>query len=510
MIRGDGRVAAVIEIGSDRTRLRLAQSVKGEMKMLETLERPLRLGHEVFTTGRLSFEALRELSDCLHGFGQVMSEYGASQCRTIATSALREAQNRAYVADQLKIQNRIDLEILEEGTETALLVSEVQRILPKRKGNLLVAYIGTGSVGVTLAGPEGVLFSQTLPTGSLKMGDMFRAVRRETIAYYRILEEFIETMMHHVRVHTAQASVDQLLIAGADMPLIHSLLRVNTSSAVIEREKLCQLYERFRQSSPQAIARMAHTSEEQAQSLHAALALYTKLASLAASDKVLAPDIEIWDIYLRQMLFAAEKKAFADSMESNMRTAAEYTAKRYGCDLAHAQTVCATARLLFDKLKKTHGIAPKKGLLLEEAALLHEVGYYLDVQNHREATWSLLENMNLFGLSLEESHLVAHITRYSAKSRPGPWSPEYVALPEKQRLMVAKMSAILCLANALDESHMQRCRDMQVILQDKKLVLRVESDEDLQLEKWAVHACTPYFMEVFGLEPQFMAVSKLL
>ena len=63
-----GGPAAVIEIGSSAVRMRVSQLKHGEIEMLDSLEYPVFFGHEVFTTGRISFESLRQLSSILTKF----------------------------------------------------------------------------------------------------------------------------------------------------------------------------------------------------------------------------------------------------------------------------------------------------------------------------------------------------------------------------------------------------------------------------------------------------------
>lgn len=54
-----------------------------------------------------------------------MLEYGVTQYKVVATSVLREAKNRAYVVDQIKIQNDMAIEVLEDDQEKTLIYSEI-------------------------------------------------------------------------------------------------------------------------------------------------------------------------------------------------------------------------------------------------------------------------------------------------------------------------------------------------------------------------------------------------
>ena len=124
-----GGPAAVIEIGSSAVRMRVSQLRRGEIETLDALEYPVYLGHEVFNDGRISFEGLRLLSSILEKFTAALADYGCKNVRVVSSTVMREAENRSFVADQLKIHNNLNLEILEYSAEKALICSETIRIL---------------------------------------------------------------------------------------------------------------------------------------------------------------------------------------------------------------------------------------------------------------------------------------------------------------------------------------------------------------------------------------------
>ena len=62
-----------------RCEMQISQVRNKEIIPLNTLEYPLKLGHEVFNYGKISFECLRELSHILTGYSNVMKEYGVDQ-----------------------------------------------------------------------------------------------------------------------------------------------------------------------------------------------------------------------------------------------------------------------------------------------------------------------------------------------------------------------------------------------------------------------------------------------
>ena len=75
------RAAAVIEIGSNNVRMRVAQWAKGQLAILDRLEYPVSLGHDVFTNGTISFDSLRELSSVLSKFSSALQSYNIDKDR---------------------------------------------------------------------------------------------------------------------------------------------------------------------------------------------------------------------------------------------------------------------------------------------------------------------------------------------------------------------------------------------------------------------------------------------
>jgi exopolyphosphatase/guanosine-5'-triphosphate,3'-diphosphate pyrophosphatase len=68
-------------------------------------------------------------------------------------------------------------------------------------------------------------------------------------------------------------------------------------------------------------------------------------------------------------------------------------------------------------------------------------------------------------------------------------------------MTVARLTAILRVANALDRSHREKFSDLQIRNQERKMVITVETDEDISLEKGLFGQRADFFEEVFGLRP---------
>jgi exopolyphosphatase/guanosine-5'-triphosphate,3'-diphosphate pyrophosphatase len=108
----------------------------------------------------------------------------------------------------------------------------------------------------------------------------------------------------------------------------------------------------------------------------------------------------------------------------------------------------------------------------------------------------------IIGLSHAERQIVANIVRFNTAS-----FKYYDALAavssvsREEYLVIAKLTAILRAANALDRSHNQRITDVNVSVKGKELILSTQSNDDLTLERGALESGDSLFEEVFNLKP---------
>ena len=68
-------------------------------------------------------------------------------------------------------------------------------------------------------------------------------------------------------------------------------------------------------------------------------------------------------------------------------------------------------------------------------------------------------------------------------------------------LKIAKLTAILKLANGLDRSHKQKFKDIKISLRDHELIITVNTNEDITLEKGMLGDRADFFEEVFSVRP---------
>lgn len=121
------------------------------------------------------------------------------------------------------------------------------------------------------------------------------------------------------------------------------------------------------------------------------------------------------------------------------------------------------ALTIFDKMKSVHGLDRMERLLLQIAVLLHDCGKYINMAQSSACSYNIIMATEIIGLSHAEREMVANVVRFNSSLF---MSYEELAagslLDREEYLIIAKLTAILRVANALDRSHKQKIKDIKV------------------------------------------------
>ena len=106
----------------------------------------------------------------------------------------------------------------------------------------------------------------------------------------------------------------------------------------------------------------------------------------------------------------------------------------------------------------------------------------------------------ILGLSHKERMEVANVVRYNPLYLP---SKDKISaeLDGCDYIVIAKLAAILRIANILDKSHMQKIEDISVTLKEDKLIILAKTYEDISLEAGLFEARADFFEQIYGIRP---------
>ncbi|MCD8015853.1 MAG: hypothetical protein LUG99_22390 [Lachnospiraceae bacterium] len=190
------------------------------------------------------------------------------------------------------------------------------------------------------------------------------------------------------------------------------------------------------------------------------------------------------------------------SFDEDILAAARSISKRYKTGQAHIRNIGDIAVEIFDHMKKVHGLGQRERLLLQIAVILHSCGKFISLTDVSDCAYNIILATEIIGLSQEERAIVAYTVKYNTSRFIYYDELETrTDLDEKEYMTVAKLTAILRIANSLDRTHKQKCSNVTVTLKEHELKIAVASQEDLSLERGAFDEKVDFFEEVFNVRP---------
>jgi len=155
---------------------------------------------------------------------------------------------------------------------------------------------------------------------------------------------------------------------------------------------------------------------------------------------------------------------------------------------------------LFRDLKSVHRLPPEYEEWLSAAAMLYEVGDYVNRNGRHRHAYYIISNSEILGYTPEQRRTIAAIARYLGKSRPTPTDPQMKVLAPEKREHVRRASLLLRLARALNLGRAGAVRKARIGVRNASvnLALITKAGASADLELWAVEKEAAYFAEVFG------------
>ncbi|MFO0760969.1 MAG: Ppx/GppA phosphatase family protein [Byssovorax sp.] len=511
---------AAIDIGSNAIRLRVVEvdaPVLGPdgprfsaFRDVLVDRAPVRLGHDVFTKGRLETGVIGAACEALRRFRAAMDGAKVDRYRAVATSAAREASNGDLFVERAEREAGIHVDVIEGVEEARLVQLAVSERLRLTGRSAVLIDIGGGSTELTLLSSEGPgrgLFSCSLPVGTVRMIETFLEGRGPIDdTQQSLLDEYIDRVFVEAvpeLLSLTNGKVDLLIGTGGNIETLADLcpvLRAFPEGRAIDVPAMRDLYAELCRRSVDERAQAFGLRPDRADTIVPAAAVLCKVAGAFGVPMIAAPGVGLKEgvlVDLARAHFVAEDfKGEAIALTD----ACLRLGRRYRFDEPHGTRVAKLGLKLFDDLSARHRLGPRDRILFHAAALLHDVGDYVRYEGHHKHSHYLIINSDILGMSPAERAIVANVARYHRKSPPQLDHDNFRALPREDRARVKSMAAILRIADALDREHLGKVNDVSARIDGDALLLDVQGAEDRALEEWTVLAKAGMIKEAFGLD----------
>jgi exopolyphosphatase/guanosine-5'-triphosphate,3'-diphosphate pyrophosphatase len=502
------RRLAAIDIGSNSIRLMVAEAAPdGEYRILDDEKRTTRLAHGLAESGELSDAAIEQSFQALQHMKAICEGYGVERVGVIATSAVREARNGSHFVTMVRERLGLNLEVISAQEEGELSFRSVERHFDLKNANAVVVDLGGGSAELIFAANGIVEEIFSLPLGSVRLTESLIQSDPLSEQDYRRLRKHIRRCFKE-QVGKPEVWPHIMIGAGGTFMALANIsmrMRGEPYSALggyeLTRSEVRHILDYLRQLPLRGRRAVPGLNADRADIIVAGLVVIERLMKLLEVNRLQVHDRGIRD----GLLLGLMQQAFgfgtgpSEDKDDPLSGVRQFMAI-CGFEQRHSQHVTSLALQIFDQLQEALHLPPQERLLLEAAALLHEVGYLINYEKHHQHSYHLIIHGNIRGLSPKQRELVANVARYHRRSEPKLKHENFARLLASERETVRRLSAILRLADGLDRTHMQRIQSLACRKNGTTVSLTVTADKMPDVDLWGSQEKGKLFENVFGVK----------
>ena len=393
----------IINIGASAFRMAVSEVSSKGIKEIDYLIKPLRLGVDTFSQGYISLERVKQATEILKGFHNKLVEYGIKEYKAVCTSGVREALNKDFFIDYVKIHTGIDIIILEPSEEVYIkyLAAKfsVANFEKMEKQGVVFANIASGNVTLSVSKGDNVLYSGALPYGSLRLRQMFRHIAPSK--RHRAFDQYAENMVSTVAGTINNTKIKNLVGSGSSINMMLRIFKPNDD--FILRDDLEKLYNRIRAYTKQDIVEELSLRDDEAEVLVPTLCTYIHLLKYTGADRFHFSPVDFPSTLTHFYTGMLKDKDYQKRIKQTILTFGE----RFNINTAHAKRVSKFAKKLFNEFMDLHSLDKSKFDILETAALLYQVGEYIDPRNVTYNSYYIIKSINIPGWSSKDIQLTA-------------------------------------------------------------------------------------------------------
>lgn len=514
---------AAIDIGSNSCRLAIASLERHKLRTLVEDREVTRLGESVFETGVISPEAMAATIKALKRFHKTVQAHVVDRVRVVATSATRDARNAEAFRAWVKSATGWTVEVISGLEEGRLIHLGVVTHEPGARGKCLMVDLGGGSCEITVSEAGRIKEMVSLPLGAVRLQQEFLRDDPPTKEDIGRLRKFIDRELVRGVKKLGTPKIDLVIATSGTAS---ALAEASNAVATMVNKKGTKA--RSKRAASTSLGKLMEAHTELVRPLADRLLKLNNAARAAVPGigprraDIICGGAQVYAMLLERMNlkgFRYSPLGLRDGIlaamvaEADVQTSAHHTmeaerregvlavCKRYNIDMKRALPESEMAMALFDELQKVHELPAEYRLWLQSAALMQDVGKFMNHQGHHRHTQYIIANSEIFGFSPEQRAIVAAIARYLGKSRPESMDRPMRAVPVEEQRHVTQAVVLLRLAQALNQDRATAAVKVKCQVFPKRVVLELAAPRGgCELEAWSLKKEAPYFREIFRRE----------
>ena len=277
---------AAIDIGTNAVRLLIKEitSIDGasNVSKVSFTRVPLRLGEDVFETGKISNEKARNLVKVMRAFWYLMDVYGIEWFRVCATSAMREASNVEKVRELVLREANVTIELINGQEEADLIFRNFSVASFRTNADFLYMDVGGGSLELTLIREGKRIRGQSFKIGTLRI---IKGMVED--GEWDAVKEFVK--------HVSEGGDHIMAIGtGGNINRLQRLIR-NPKNSPISISTLEELLNTLKAYNFEDRVKKFSLKPDRADVIIPAAEIYIRVMKLAGANKIIVPKVGLSD-----------------------------------------------------------------------------------------------------------------------------------------------------------------------------------------------------------------------
>ena len=502
---------AAIDIGSNSVRLKIASVQQHRLKTLHEDREVVRLGESVFQTGVISPDAMAITIRALKRFQKAVQLHVVDKVRVVATSAMRDARNAAAFTAWVKSATGWKVEVISGLEEGRLIHLGIVTLEPGARGRCVLIDLGGGSCEVTLSDQGRIKEVVSMSLGAVRLQQEFLRADPPGKQDIARLKQYIDRELKRAERKIGIPRVSLVIAtSGTAAALSEASVAVANKagarrsagrgqSGITKTEDVRRLADKLARMTNVQRASIPGIGPKRSEIIIGGAIVYSHLLERLALKGFRYSPLGLGNGVLEQMLAEVDLRTSVHrKIETERWAGVLEVCRRYGVDQRKAEPVREHVTQLYDELLRVHELPSEYRLWMQAAAMMQDVGKYMNHQGHHRHAQYIIANSEIFGFSPEQRAIVSAIARYLGKSWPDAVDRVMRAVPVEEHISVLRAVTLLRLAVALNQDRASAVVRMRTHVYPRRVLLElVPGRGGAELEAWSLKKESAYFREVF-------------
>ncbi len=500
-----------MDLGTNSFHLLVADvDPEGHLDPLVREKEMLRLGDVVSHYGHIPETAADQVVATVRRFRLLAEAAGAMELHAKATSAIRRAENGGALADRIRGETGVSVDVIGGLEEARLIFGAIRSSVLLHPAPALCFDLGGGSLEVMVGDAGSMHWATSVPLGVARLTAELVRSDPPTKGERRALRDHIAEVLAPVAAEVVTFEPKLVVGSSGTLESIATMVAArrpeqsptSMNQLRFTRKEFLSLHEEIVQSNAAQRLRIPGMDARRVDLIVAGSTVLATAMELFEFDELIVSEWALREGIVLDAVRHHEPADWSDDPHAIRRASVLGLARRCNWQAMHARAVAAHALALFDLTAPLHGLDATDRELLEDAALLHDIGEHVASSAHHKHGAYIIRNGQLRGFSPDEVELLAAIVRWHRRGEPRV-TDEFPLLDAAAIERVRVMTALLRVADGLDRGRSQSVQGITGTVNPTLVLVRLETDGDPELEVWGARRKRELFEKVFDRELEF-------